>query len=279
MTAPRKLLSQIRQLAAVAALLGLTAVAQAGAAQAAGAQPPGTELPRHTHWANGTALTTQAGQVQLGVLSESSYAYSSRVELRLHPLAFLVLPHAEVKLRWPALGDWELSSVHRISYPTVFLSLISRAGTGGLLPPTDDTPQAVLLDNSALASKEWKPGHWLTAKVGIMVATPGSDTGTVLDFPFLYPRLAALHAPWVSHATANATGAFNKHWGYDLEGTLYWLPFAEKRARQALEIQGNLHWRVNTHHQLSIGARRSRAQYEIGWRSHFLPQLDYRMVW
>lgn len=242
------------------------------------ASPTPSEQPeRHSTWSNSTALTPATGRVELGVFSESSWALTPRIELRLHPIAFLVFPHVETKLRWVDAGQWQLSSLHRLSYPTPFVMTISREGSGGLLPLNTDPPQALLISNHFLGSLEWRPHQWATVQAGASVSTATMGSVPVVDFPFLYPRLAALHAPLVPTLAANFTGEFATQLGYELELLHTWLWVDSAPLRHSTEIYGALHWRPNADHQMSVGGRFSRAEFPIGWRSYFLPHIDYRI--
>jgi hypothetical protein len=246
----------------------LTSAAAAGAA----------EPTQFGEWPSDTALTLAPGRLTFGLLSQSSWGVSPRVELRLHPLLFWVLPHAEVKLRWLDQGRWQLSSVHRLAYPTPFLSLVSREGSGGLLPATTDVPLALLLDNDVLVSLEWHPGQWASARLGASLAAQGGGDETLLDFPFLYQRFAALNAPVVPRVALSAEGELSGQLWYSLEFRQYWLPLDDFPVLHASEYAGGLYVQLGLSHRMGLGGRFSVARLPVGSRTHFLPHVDYQIA-
>ena len=255
-------------------LLDIGPIAVLGWAAAAGAREP----TQFEEWPNDTALTLAPGRVSFGVLSQSSWGASSSVELRLHPLLFWVLPHAEVKLRWLDEGRWQLSSVHRLAYPTLFLSLVSREGSGGLLPATTDVPQALLLDNDVLASVEWYPAQWASARLGASLALQGGGDEILLDFPFLYQRFAALSAPAVPRIALSAEGELPWRCWYSLEFRQYWLPLDDFPVFHASEYAAELYVQLGLSQRIGAGGRFSVAELPVGSRTHFLPHVDYQIA-
>lgn len=242
------------------------------------ARPVSAAPARHAEWSSPSALTVQPGRWELGVLSESSWGASERLELRLHPLLFWALPHAELKVRWGNAGPLYLSSVHRLSFPTPLLSLVSREGSGGLLPPDSDVPVAALVDGDVLGSFEWRPGHLLSARLGAQLAVGHvSEDAVVLDFPFLYQRLAGLYAPIVPRASLVASGRLTHRLGYELEARHYVIPLSDYDTFQASELSGAVSIFLGSSHRLELGGRLSSARLPVGRREHFLPHVDYRI--
>lgn len=204
-----------------------------------------------------------------------SWGVTPRLELRLHPALFWVLPHAEVKLRWLDAGRWQLSSSHRLAYPTLFLSLVSREGSGGLLPATTDVPHSLLIDTDVLGSVEWREAQWATLRFGASVAPRADGDATLLDFPFLYQRFAALNAPLVPRVAVGLNGDLPWGLGYALELRHYWLPLADFPLFDATEYAAKAYLELGSSHRISVAGRLSSARLPVGRRSHFLPHLDY----
>lgn len=244
----------------------------------AGAAPARPEVPRFAAWPDDTALSMAPRRLVLGVLSESAWAASPRLELRLHPLLFWVLPHVEGKWRWLDAGRWQLSTSHRISYPTPFLALVSREGSGGLLPPTTDVPHAVSFASDAVGSFEWGERHWVTLRAGAAVALVGPGDDTLLDFPILYQRFAALYAPLVPMASLAASGTFGGRAAYALGFRHFWLPLDHLALYWASEYSGEVFIQIGENHRLGAGGRLSVARLPVGERAHFLPHLDYQLA-
>lgn len=244
-----------------------------------GALGAGAEEPsRFARWSGNSALTTAPRSVELGVFSQSAWGVNARVELRLHPVWFWVLPHAEAKLRWLDLGEWQLSSVHRLAYPTPLLSLVSREGSLGLLPATTDAPYAVLLDTDLLGSAEWSAGQWATLRIGASLGLTAGGDDVLLDFPFLYQRFAALSAPAVPRVALGADGDLSARFGYAVEYRHYFIPLADFALFDANEYAASVFFLISARHRLTLGGRLSSARLPIGWRSHFLPYLDYQIA-
>jgi hypothetical protein len=252
---------------------GLAALLAAPLTRAESAQAP--EIERFAEWPTENALTMPRGRVSLGLSSQSSWAVSPELELRLHPALFWILPHAEAKLRWMGRGRWQLSSSHRLTYPTTFLSLVSREGSGGLLPSTTDVPHSLMLDNDVLGSVEWRDAQWATLRIGASVAPRGDGDDTLLDFPFLYQRFAALNAPLVPRVVIRLDGDLPRGLGYAVEFRHYWLPLADFSLFHANEYAAEAYLQLGSSHRISVAGRLSSAQLPVGWRSHFLPHLDY----
>jgi hypothetical protein len=250
-----------------AALLTLT-----GMTEVAGAD----ELPS-SPWPEPSALTLPRNRVVLGAFSESAWGVTSRIELRAHPLWFWVLPHAEVKIRWLDAGPWQLSSTHRLAYPTPFLALVSREGSGGLLPATTDVPVTLISDNDLLASAEWTTRQWASVRLGLSAAVQGGGDEILLDFPFLYQRFAALSAPAVPKLALIANGELLPVLSYVLELRHYWLPLNDFPLAHATEYAVQLGLELGGFQRLGIGGRLATARLPIGWRSHFLPLVDYQV--
>jgi hypothetical protein len=236
-----------------------------------------SEVDRFAAWPTDNALTMPRGRVSIGLFSQSSWALTPRLELRAHPALFWILPHAEAKLRWLDAGRWQLSSSHRLTYPTMFLSLVAREGSGGLLPATTDVPYSLMIDNDVLGSVEWRDAQWATLRLGASVAARGNGDETLLDFPFLYQRFAALNAPLVPRVAVALNGDLPGGLGYAVEFRHYWLPLADFSLFHANEYAAKAYLQLGSSHRISVAGRLSSAQLPVGWRSHFLPHLDYEL--
>src|SRR5690606_33434141 len=113
--------------AAVAAALFLWGFALLpGRAEADGPSPVGP-------WGTDSALTMPRGRWELGLFHPSRWAPADRLEIALHPLLFFVLPHVEAKMALLERGAFHFGARARLSYPTLFLSVVSKEGSGGLL--------------------------------------------------------------------------------------------------------------------------------------------------
>ncbi len=102
----------------------------------------------------------------------------------------------------------------------------------------------------------------------------------LLDFPFLYQRLASFYAPFVPELTLSGTGPLVASFGYDLSTSFSYLPiqpgYGVRRA-WSLESAMAVHWTFFERHRISAGALVSTAEYPIGVRTYCLPTFDYRV--
>jgi hypothetical protein len=232
-------------------------------------------------WGGPSALTVPKGRVELGLLQSSRYGLTDRVELSVHPLWFFALPHAEGKLRYFEQGEFALAVRGRMSYPTIFLGLVAREGSGGLLPKASDPPIAVMLEADAIGTFALAPGALASLSLGLAVAPRESVTNEelpLLDFPFLYPRFASLHAPVVPRAALNLESALFLGFHLDAEFRGYVMPsLPDAGTALALEQALALEYRFGQRAAISLGMRVSEAEYPVGQRVHLLPYFDVRV--
>jgi len=241
----------VRACTTIALALALLALVPAAAGRARAQSTP---------WSSSSALTMPGGRWELG----------------LHPVLFFVLPHVEAKVHWLARGRWHLGSRHRLSYPTLFLQIVSREGALGLLPATTRVPLAVELDSDVLLSVQVGAGHLLTAEAGLSTAprlTPGDDL-PLLDFPFLYSRFAALKSAVTATAGVGAEGSLFEVLAYRLDLDINPLPLVP--GGYTVEQGGALGWRPSAHFELSAGYRLCHGRYPVGDRFHYLPFIDVK---
>jgi hypothetical protein len=260
-------------------VLALALAEAAGAAEpeSATAAPSATAPSSALLWASRGAETLRQGRWQLALFGQSHYGLADGVELALQPLVFLVLPHAEAKLRLLQRGAFTLSLRPRLSYPSPFLNLVSKEGTGGLLPATSDVPFALLFESDLVASERYATEHVASASLGLAFAPRGSSGEfPLLDFPFLYPRFAALYGVVVPRAAVSAEGRAVERLFYSVELTAFLLPLREFDG-YALEPAIELQYRFGPRVALLAGVRASIARYPVGTRFHSLPYLDVEL--
>lgn len=250
------------------------------------------------HGNSPSARTTDAGQLEIGALSSTTYAVTERVELGAHPVGLVVFPAARVKINWWQGGslhcdgsDLQFSpfawfaSEHRFFVPTPLLNALAREGSGGLLPSETEVPFAVGMTNSAIATRE-VAGHLATLRLGITFALGHSSELPLVEFPFLYSTLASLYSPVVLHAGFAIEGTIAGPLDYELSPKLHLfrpdadLPWPGEVTPwvYSLEPKGWLHLRAGTRHRFSLGAALSIARFPIGVRAFWSPILDYRLA-
>lgn len=266
---------------AVSVAVLLVSVAFGLPARAAGFKRPPVPV-----WSGKHALVIPERRLELGLFGSSHYGWRG-LEFSLHPIWFFALPHVEMKVQTGAVGVQSLSAMQlRLSYPTAFLKLIAREGAGGLLPNTSSPPQTVQLEFDYLLTAFSGPlsggyRHMATVSVGAAVAVSGSFTPRelpLLDFPFAYPRLAAVYAGGVPRFALHFEGPLLHKLHYELSATYYALPdLPDVSAPFALEPAGQFEYRFNDQVAVSLGIRTSVAKYPYGTRFHALPYADVRV--
>lgn len=231
-------------------------------------------------WAAEGARTLSQGGIEVGVISDSRVGITPRLELRAQPLGFLVFPHAEGKFLWVQSANWLFSSRHRVAYPSLFLNLLAKEGALGLFPARTHIPQALLLGNHGVLSYEFEAPHTLSFTLGATVA-PRSRDLPVLEFPFLYQRLAALYGWVVPDFAWTLEGELPWDFGYAVAAQLFWfaLPGEQTGGLQnswAYEGSARLDHYLGQRARVSVSLHAAHSEFPFGARTHLLPLVDAR---
>lgn len=231
-------------------------------------------------WSGNHAWPMPAHRVELGLFQNAHYGVGKRLELSLHPLWFVALPHVEAKALLAEQGRSALAVRARLAYPTFFLGLISREGAGGLLPKTSSPPQALQIEGELLGSLQLAPAQLASLALGLAVAPHAPFTPQelpLLDFPFLYPRFAPLYSVAVPRAAFYLEGRIWRGLHYEASLLGFLLPqLPDVGTAWAVEQSGALEYRSGERWALSLGVRFSEAEYAYATRLHYLPYLDAR---
>jgi hypothetical protein len=231
-------------------------------------------------WSGSNALTVPHGRWELGLFGASHHGLTDSLELSLHPLLVVVLPHLEAKLMAARDARHVLGLRARVSYPTTFLDVVAKEGQFGLLPATSRPPFALELETDAMASSEWFEDQLVSMWIGAAVAVHEPFTPMelpLLDFPFLYQRFAPLYTPLVPRVGFSFEGFVTTGLYYSTELVAYLMPgLPDVDGASAIEHGVTLEVRVSQHVALSGSLRTSYAKYPYGRRTHFLPYIDVR---
>ncbi len=256
-----------------AVVLGIAVWAVMSAGVGARAQPVETPVPVAPDAFSGrTAVPLARGDGSVALLSESRFGLGHDLQIGTH-LIGLVAPHVSVLARIAHGRRWHLAVRGCVAYPYPFLALVTGRGALALLPVDRDPAQALLFDLGARASLELGRGQWVTFEAAVAAAARfGEQDTTLLDFPFLYPRLAALEGRPTVRLAATAEGRIHGgfRWVLALEYSL--LTVVERGF--ALEQRAGLAWFARRRIGLQLGGRGSFARYEIGTRFHVTPYAD-----
>ena len=147
------------------------------------------------YWTEGTACNIPKNRWELALFTISRYGITDKLELSAHPLMVFLMPQVKLKVGWGKYSGFALATEHGIFHPTLFLRLVARKGTGGLISPEYTIPQMFAIYNRFLVSYSPFRQALLTAHAGIEFAVKfGSlDPQSTIDLPIVYPRLAVFY--------------------------------------------------------------------------------------
>lgn len=229
-----------------------------------------------------TGAVLPAGRVEVGVFAPLRVGIAGRLELATSPLWFAVAPNADVKVAWGAPGGVAIATQHGVLYPTPLMRLLSREGTGGIVPHDVTYPQILATSHHLLASVP-VAGHLVTARAGGALAwnlTPfdGPRFWSEVEWHLVWPRAAAWFTGWSYDLGLAAQGPVFGPLRYRAE--LDWFRMPGLRGDFAVEWAGILEWRPSGRFQLRAGAKWSYAQFPYGTRlSVPFPILDAVWAW
>jgi hypothetical protein len=214
---------------------------------------------------------------QIALLAESRVGVFRDLQLGLHVAGWAALsPHASLLYRCLQRGALQLSARLGIAYPSGTLWLLSGEGAGALLPADSKAQQALLLDPGVRATLVLPRAQLLTLEVALPFAAKFAHTSSpLLDFPFLYPRFAALHTSVTPRLSVTFEGVIAD--GFRWVGALdsWILPVVTRGF--ALEPRLGVGWSAARWVTLELGYRASYARYPVGLRFHNTPYFDLRV--
>jgi hypothetical protein len=218
--------------------------------------------------ADGTARTLPARAVEVGVFGPLRVGLSDRVTLSLHPGWSLVAPSAAVTVAWGEALGVELASQHALAYPTPLMRLLSRQGTGGVLPTDVTYPHLLAASSHLLASRAFG-AHLVTLRAGGQLGIPlarfeGPRFWSEVEWHLVWARTAAWTRGWSLDGGLSALGPLWGRLGYRAELDAFYLP--RPGADRALEWALLGTWRPRPGLQLALGARWSWAVLPYGTR-------------
>ncbi len=253
------------------ALLGITlASALLWTAPAAAQSPPASAR----LWSSNTAFTIPQGRIEAGLFHPIRWGVTDDIELAAHPLLEIALPHLDAKIRWIHGRQVSLSTWHRLSYPTLFMSTFAREGTLGLLPANTNVPTILGLDTSFLVTVSAPDDrtHY-TLELGLSVAPRLSDGDPiVLDFPFLYSRFGAASTKGTTYVGVAVNGMLGDDFAWQADLRLTSVPVVPHG--YTLEHSASLAWHPGRGFGLSLGYRVVTGRYPVGVRTHLMPTFD-----
>jgi hypothetical protein len=278
-----------RRLALGAVALALLVVAP-GAALAAdpvapapaevAADPPAADL-TPARFAPDTARLVAPGRMELGVFAPLRWGVAERLELSVHPLWMFVAPNAALRVGWGRLGGLEWASEHSLLYPTPLMRLLSREGTGGIVPSDVTYPHLLASGQHLLVTRQLPGEHLLSARLGGTLAWnltrfDGPRFWSQVEWHYAWPRTAAWINGWNLDGGLAAQGPVWRGFGYRATLDLFLMP--GMKGDRAAEWSVVATWRPRPGLELHAGATWSWARFPYGTRTSVaLPLVD--AVW
>lgn len=142
-------------------------------------------------WSNSTAFNKTKGQWESGLMQPFRIGVTDKIEITSH-LTMPILPEVGVKIIYGTKKGITFSGEHLVSYPSLFLDVVSREDIGGLISPEYEFGTIIALKNTFIASKPVWNDAMLTARAGLAFSFKSEkpDPQSTIDLPVFYPRMA-----------------------------------------------------------------------------------------
>lgn len=227
-------------------------------------------------WSSGTARAIPKGRVEVGLLGPLKVGLFDRLELSAQPILFFVSPHLDARWTFADDGHFALAFEPSLLYPTPILRLLSKPGIG-LYPADAEIPHSLIVRAGFAASVDHGASRTSTFRSSLSLGLRGeANNFPLLEFPFLYPRLAPLHSPLTARFEVRSEGVIVGPFDYLLHASIFVLPAVE--GGWAFEQGGFARWRFHDRFALSLGYLLSLARYPYGVEVHALPLLEFEVV-
>jgi hypothetical protein len=231
--------------------------------------------PAKNYWTGGTACNIPKNRWELALFTASRYGINDKLELSAHPLMFFLMPQVTLKVGWGKYSGFTLATEHGIFYPTLFMQLVSRKGTGGLISPEYTIPQMFAVYNRFLVSYSPFNKALLTAHTGIAFSVKFGplDPQSTIDLPVIYPRLAVFYNEPEFDAGIDFRGKFIPRFGWLLNFENFFVCGTPQN--YFLENKGVLAYTSKKETlRLEAGYKLCFGKYPYGPQWHLLPVID-----
>ncbi|MGB8492596.1 MAG: hypothetical protein WCE64_16200 [Bacteroidales bacterium] len=229
--------------------------------------------PTAKNWSYGTAVLLRAGQWETGIFQQFRFGLNDNLEIHSSLLLLPLIPNAGIKVSLGTMKGFTFASDHVLSYPTVFLNLVSRKGIGGLIPPEFDFPFVLSFGNSILVSRAAGKKTLVTAYAGIYfsIRTGKPDPQSTFDLPLVYPRMSHYYSGPAFRYGLSCRGAIVKRFCFD-QG-IQFFSITGNRNNFFAENTGSVLWSSN---RLGIkaGYILSYGKYPFGTHWQMWPSID-----
>jgi hypothetical protein len=233
----------------------------------------------HSRWGAPSALTIAPQTSEGALLGRFRLGVGDRLELSGRPLFSAFVPGLEAKIQVWNNGDWFLATRTEVMSPTPLLRVLAKEGAFGLLPPSTHAGLGAIVEQAFVLSHRLNGNQWGTLQAGATLALGRQERLPLLEFPFLYARFTPIVSggSWFTAVATNGE-LFSPSFGYEFVAQVWLLPVVPKR-RLATETKLLLTWNLSETRRLEVGAHVSINEFQIGWRSYWMPSVDYSWKW
>lgn len=224
-------------------------------------------------WSNNSTQTLEKGRKEIGLFAPLKYGLKDSLEISVYPIYFFIIPHVGLKKHWKSIGSWAFGTKHNIAYPTLLYKVISRRGTGGVLPEKAKIPQLIKLNNALLFGKELNLNHTLTLKVGLdLTLSLGEGDFPEIEYHIVYPRTYSYNNLITPYLGGALTGQLYRKINYSYDLTTFF--FA--KAYKGVNLENNLKFQWNKSNRFSVraGMLFTSGTYPFGKGTKLFPMFD-----
>ena len=225
-------------------------------------------------WNSNTAFLLSPHQWEVGLLQPFRYSLNGKIEIIASAITIFILPNAGARISLGATGGYVFTSEHSISYPTLFLNIVSFKGTGGLISPQYSFPFILSVTNTFHVTKPVSPSVFLSASAGLAFAVKSSspDYQATIDLPVFYPRMAHYYEGISLRASVSLKGSMAKKLWYEETFRLFYI--TRKSENLFAENSGNIVWGVGKSVHIKGGYILSWGRYPFGNYIQLWPVID-----
>jgi len=224
----------------------------------------------------------QKGDYQIGLLAPLRYRISTTMEMQTHPILDFVIPNARLVWIHNTTRDRRIQTTHGFTYPTPLLRMISRKGTGGILPddPTIPTiPAMVSLYNEIRVIQSSIPTleYYFSAGLGLAGTFGTLDSRTTIDLPVVFPRMGVFYNGYNLNLGTGISWALSGKWVLKSDTKILLLPGYTEQF--FWEHQGQVFWEFDKSWYMMFGYLLTYGNYPFGSQYHLLPLFDVGYQW
>ncbi len=225
-------------------------------------------------WGYNTAYLIDKGKWETGIFQPFRLGLNDKLELRSNIFIMPLLPNAGVKISHGQIGEFQVASEHSVSYPTLFLNLVSFKGTGGLISPQYDFDFILSLANSIIISKPVGTSSLFSADAGFAfsIRKTKPDYNATIDLPLIYPRMANYYEGVSIKTGVTFKGTLSKSLFFEENLKLFLITRDSENI--FIENFGTIMWKTKGSFRLKGGYVLSWGKYPFGNHTQLWPVID-----